>query len=334
MKKLLFLFGIAVCSFSLMGQDTFSICAVDPETGEVGSAGASCLDDDDIAGGVLIISDVHPGVGVVHTQSYWNPNNQNYAKQLMNEGFSPQEIMTLLVLNDVSNNPSIRQYGAVDLHADTGRAAAFTGGNCLDYKNHIVGPTYAIQGNILLGPQILDSMEARFLKAEGSLACRLMEAMQGANVVGADTRCAQYGLSSLSSFLRVAQPDDADDNLYLDLLVPKVYPGVDPIDSLQTLFDIWGGCIETGIFNKVVSYDVKVFPVPAKDYLKFTAPADIDVEDCQIFIYGIQGSQLMKPHQFENGQAIVNTSGLLPGIYFYKLIQSGIQRSAGKFVIE
>ena len=29
---------------SSIGQDTFSIVAVDPQTGEVGSAGASCVD--------------------------------------------------------------------------------------------------------------------------------------------------------------------------------------------------------------------------------------------------------------------------------------------------
>ncbi|SVC36246.1 uncharacterized protein METZ01_LOCUS289100, partial [marine metagenome] len=47
-------------------QDTFSIVAVDPVTQEVGSAGASCIN------GSIIISDVHPGIGAVHTQSYWN----------------------------------------------------------------------------------------------------------------------------------------------------------------------------------------------------------------------------------------------------------------------
>ncbi len=71
----------------------------------------------------------------------------------------------------------------------TPRSAAYTGQNCVNYKNHITGRNYSIQGNILLGQQILDSMEARFLRAEGELACRLMEALQGAKVVGADTRC-------------------------------------------------------------------------------------------------------------------------------------------------
>ena len=50
---------------------TFSIVAVDPETGEVGSAGGSCI------AGSIIISDIHPSLGVIHTQSYYISSNQN-----------------------------------------------------------------------------------------------------------------------------------------------------------------------------------------------------------------------------------------------------------------
>ena len=62
---------------------TFSIVAVDTTTGEVGSAGGSCI------AGSIIISDIHPGVGAIHTQSYYLPSNQNYASSLMDEGYSP-----------------------------------------------------------------------------------------------------------------------------------------------------------------------------------------------------------------------------------------------------
>ena len=42
---------------------TFSIVAVDTQTGEVGSAGGSCIANS------IIISDIHPGIGAIHTQS-------------------------------------------------------------------------------------------------------------------------------------------------------------------------------------------------------------------------------------------------------------------------
>ena len=225
----------------LRAQDTFSIVAVDTVTGEIGSAGATCLARS--AGnpiGALIISGVYPGIGAIHTQSFWRPDNQDMAAELMLEGaMSPQEILDSMKVLDVDGTPEVRQYGAVDFRGGIPRSAAFTGEECFDFKGHITGRNYAIQGNILLGQQILDSMEARFLRAEGTLADKLMAALQGANVPGADTRCLDSGKSSASSFIRIAKPTDNIDNLFLDLIVTKSAAGVDPIDSLQTLYDAW-----------------------------------------------------------------------------------------------
>lgn len=213
-------------------QDTFSIVAVNPYTSEVGSAGASCIV------GSIIISDVLPGYGAIHTQSYWLSGNQNLASDYMNLGYSPQQIIDSIIVNDVQNNPAVRQYGAVDL-VDDGRSAAFTGENCLDYKGHITGPTYAIQGNILLGEEILAQMEENFLNSDGTFAEKIMASLQGANVPGADMRCLQYGTSSLSAFIRVAHPSDNTNDMYLDLNINNVANGVEPIDLLQTQFTNW-----------------------------------------------------------------------------------------------
>ena len=229
---LLFILLINLSTIPSFGQDTFSIVAIDSLTREVGSAGASCIS------GAIIISDVHPGVGAIHTQSYWNAANQNNASNLMDQGSSPQEIIDWLVENDAQDNPLIRQYGIVDM-AGGGRSAAYTGENCFDYKNHILGQTYAIQGNILFGQEVLDNMEENFLNNDGPLTHKLMAALQGANIPGADTRCLSYGTSSLSAFIRLAKSGDNEDSLYLDLNVNTVIPGVEPIDSLQTLFDAW-----------------------------------------------------------------------------------------------
>jgi len=229
---LLFILLINLSTIPSFGQDTFSIVAIDSLTREVGSAGASCIS------GAIIISDVHPGVGAIHTQSYWNAANQNNASNLMDQGSSPQEIIDWLVENDAQDNPLIRQYGLVGM-AGGGRNAAYTGENCFDYKNHILGQTYAIQGNILFGQEVLDNMEENFLNNDGPLTHKLMAALQGANIPGADTRCLSYGTSSLSAFIRLAKSGDNEDSLYLDLNVNTVIPGVEPIDSLQTLFDAW-----------------------------------------------------------------------------------------------
>lgn len=220
-------------------QDTFSITAVDPITGQVGSAGASCIS------GCVILSDVHAGVGVIHTQAYYNATNQNYARTLMNMGLSPQQIIDSLIAHDAQGNPTIRQYGIVDL-INGGRTAAYTGVNCQNYKNHIIGPTYTIQGNILLGQKVLDSMQSRFLNTQGTLADKLMAALQGAKMIGADTRCTQYNKSSISAFIRVAKPNDPPNSYYLNLNVNNTPTNKDPIDSLQVLYNLW---LLTGIKN-------------------------------------------------------------------------------------
>lgn len=211
---------------------TFSIVAVDTLNHQVGSAGASCI------GNSVIISDIHPGIGAIHTQSYYMQSNQNYASNLMDLGLPSSDIIELLVENDIQNNPGIRQYGVVDLR-DSGRSAAFTGQNCIDYKGHITGPNYSIQGNILLGEHILTQMEFNFLNTDGTLADKLMSAMQGANIVGADTRCLEDSISSLSSFIRIAHPEDSSDNVFLDLRINNTLNQSDPIDSLQIMYNDW-----------------------------------------------------------------------------------------------
>ncbi|HLG34686.1 MAG TPA: DUF1028 domain-containing protein [Bacteroidia bacterium] len=251
MKKIYILLSSVIITASVSAQDTFSICAVDSVTGQVGSAGATCITSSSTS--AIIISDVHPNVGVIHTQSWWLAANQNYARTLMNSGYSPQQIIDSVTFYDAGSDSTIRQYGAVDLNGGSPRSAAFTGSNCYDYKNHITGPGYSVQGNILLGQQILDSMQSRYLNTPGSLACKLMAAMQGAKVVGADTRCLSYGISSYSAFLRVANPGDTPGNFFFDLTV-NTYPGNnEPIDSLQIMFDNAGGCSAVGINETNVS---------------------------------------------------------------------------------
>ena len=235
-KILLAGFIIFFISENLKSQDTFSIVAVDTVTGEIGSAGASCVGP--IGGvGAFILSDVIEGIGGIHTQASWNATNQQNAHNRMLEGLSPQEIIDWLVANDVQANPTIRQYGIVDLTRN-GESAAYTGPNCLDYKNHVTGPGYSVQGNILLGQVIIDTMQTTFLNTEGPLANRLMATLQAAKILGADTRCAVRGTSSQSGFVKVVRIGDGN-NPYLQIVVPDTPVGKDPIDSLKTMFNIW-----------------------------------------------------------------------------------------------
>ncbi|MCW8961012.1 MAG: DUF1028 domain-containing protein [Ignavibacteriaceae bacterium] len=251
----IFLIIFLFFSESIFSQDTFSIVAVDTITGEIGSAGASCI------AGSFILSDVIEGIGAIHTQAYWNATNQQNAHNRMLEGLSPQEIIDWLVANDAQGNPTIRQYGIVDLTRN-GESAAYTGINCDDYKNHVTGPGYAIQGNILLEQIIINTMQTAFLNTEGPLADKLMATLQAAKIPGADTRCTQYGKSSISGFVKVVRIGDAS-NPYLQIVVSNTPTNKDPIDSLQTLFDNWKESLFTVVDPFLSQIEVSPDTLPA-----------------------------------------------------------------------
>ena len=338
MKNPLLVFAIVVFPFTSFSQDTFSICAYDSVTGQVGSAGATCIQGTTSA---VIISDVVPGKGVVHTQASWLQANKNYAHSLMLLGLTPQQIIDSVTLHDAQGNSTIRQYGVVDV---TGASAAFTGSACLNYHNHITGPGYSIQGNILLGQQILDSMESRFLNTPGDLACRLMAALQGAKVTGADTRCTNLGISSVSAFIRVANPADTGGaQLYLNISV-NTYPTYnEPIDSLQERFVLWGGCSPTNISAASEKQGIIVFPNPAESKLAIGLRSPEACRRCDsmqspinsVSVYNIWG-ELSLTVSLKNGKLKspleIDVSSLMPGIYFIRIQAASGEIISSKFV--
>lgn len=334
MKKKLLVLLVLNLTFQLsFSQDTFSIIAIDTITGEIGGAGASCIDETAIPTGVLIINDIIVGRGGIHTQASWLSANQQNAHNRMVEGLSPQEIINWLVQNDVQNNPSVRQYGIVDL--DTlghPRSAAYTGPNCYNYKNHIIGPNYSIQGNILLGQHILDSIESRFLAHDGSLAEKLMFALQGANVPGADTRCLNEGTSSRSSFIRVAKADALPGQWWCDLLVPSTPYGVEPIDSLQILFDQWLLWTSSSITPFVQPNRAKVFPNPAKDSFTIGIEKSTGTSGLLVQLLSGNGKELYSVNY--NGKPVsIPVTNYPAGLYFYRVMSDAQILDAGKIYI-
>jgi uncharacterized Ntn-hydrolase superfamily protein len=212
---------------------TFSIVAVDTITGEVGSAGASCISN------AQIIWDVIEGMGALNTQSFYLEDNQDNAHVLLAAGIAPDSIMLWLEANDagVPADPTVRQYGAVTL-AGGGASAAFTGSACIPWAGHSFGPGYSAQGTILLGPEIVDTIVFTYLNTPGQLAERLMAALEAAKVPGADQRCLSQGKSSISAFIRVERIGDGGVP-YLYEVVPNTTGSNDPIDQLRVQYDAW-----------------------------------------------------------------------------------------------
>ena len=56
------------------------------------------------------------------------------------------------------------------------------------WAGHKKGKNYSAQGNILTGPEVVDGMAAAFEKTEGSLAERLVAALEAGQEAGGDSR--------------------------------------------------------------------------------------------------------------------------------------------------
>ena len=320
MKHLfMFLLVSILWTTSHQAQDTFSIIALDPATGEIGSAGASCINVVN-ANWDTWITDIIPGRGGVNSQAYVCIPNVNLAGAMdrMAENYSPQEIIDWLLLNDACGsqnfNPDYRQYGIVDFDALGGtRSAGFTGTLTDDYKEDRQGATYSIQGNILLNVSVIDQMEENFNNTTGSLADRLMAALQGANFPGADSRCLASGTSSRAAYIVVYGPDNLPGEPDIRLVVPAQTSGVEPIDLLQDLYN--NLVLDNGAFDATTN--IALSPNPTSAVIHLDIPAALVVQSIEIF--DTQGKQVMV--QYDNFQ-VINTQELATGLYLTKIYTS------------
>jgi uncharacterized Ntn-hydrolase superfamily protein len=199
---------------------TWSIVAADPETGEVGIAGASCT------GGVELIGGVVPGKGVVAAQALISTAGRDAAMRLLAADVPPPEIVARIA--DPTFDPGwfgwrTRQYGIVSLAPEDFLPGSFTGPSVIGWHGAEIGPRLAVQGNLLRGPEVVQSAFETFRASTGRcgdhLADRLMRALEAGARAGGDRRCA-IPLGALSAFLVVARPDDPPDAPSLALYAP------------------------------------------------------------------------------------------------------------------
>jgi uncharacterized Ntn-hydrolase superfamily protein len=315
--------------FNTRAQDTFSILAYDSITREIGAAGASCLDLFNTTFPTNhFITEIFPDTGAIATQAQYEVGNQANARARMRAGDSPAQIMAWLNANDLGIKPQIRQYGAIRIGQPS---AAFSGTQCIDYKGHRVGPNYTIHGNILLGKEILDSMEARFVNTKGDLACKLMAALQGAKKVGADTRCADNNSSSLFAFLKVSVPANTFGS-FIFLVSLRTHHGdsIEPIDSLQRLFDFQHlPCIASneGVDENTLKA-ISIFPNPAFGEVKVSG---IGGKKLTIKVKDLAGREVF--YGSFSGNLTLDVRGWTKGLYFFE-VQDGNRRTVEKVIIQ
>ena len=142
-----------------------------------------------VASKFLAVGAVVPGVraplGAIATQSFANLRYLPDGFALLGEGRSAQEALDALVTAD--DGRAQRQAGIID---GQGRAATFTGEDCLAWAGGVTGEGYAIQGNILTGPEVVSEMERAFLTSDPAqpLALRLHTALLAGDRAGGDSR--------------------------------------------------------------------------------------------------------------------------------------------------
>ena len=185
---------------------TYSICARCPATGHLGVAVASRF----FAVGALVPS-LKGRVGAVATQAFVNPTYGPDAIRLMEAGAPPEAVVAILTGRD-DGHPN-RQLHMVDAQ---GRAAAFTGANCVDWAGHLTAPGVSVAGNMLEGPEVVArTLESFLATPDLPLAERLLRAMQAGEDAGGDKRgrqsaCLVVWRDQDYPWLDIRADDDAD----------------------------------------------------------------------------------------------------------------------------
>jgi len=157
---------------------TYSIVARDPATGELGVAVQSHW---------FAIGPVVPwaeaGVGAVATQSFIDPSYGKIGLDLMRAGRPAPDALKGLLAADT--NREVRQVAMID---SQGRVSAYTGSKCIAAAGHHFGQNYSVQANIMLNEKVWPAMSKAFESAQGTLADRMLAALEAAQATGGDIR--------------------------------------------------------------------------------------------------------------------------------------------------
>ncbi|TCC44011.1 DUF1028 domain-containing protein [Kribbella capetownensis] len=208
---------------------TFSVVGFDSGSGSWGVAVASKF---------LAVGAVVPWgrarAGAVATQAMAQLSFGPDGLDLLAEGIEAEQVIARLTGGD--DEREHRQVGMVDRQ---GRGATFTGGSCMDWAGGIAGEGFAVQGNILVGPQVVAAMAETWLGAAGDpFERRLLATLTAGDQAGGDRRGRQ------SAALRVWREGAAYGgvlDIAIDLRVDDHQAPVDELARLLDLHDLYFG---------------------------------------------------------------------------------------------
>jgi len=161
---------------------------------------------------------VEGGVAALATQALVNPMYGVDGLAMLRAGTLPDDVAAALLAADAGR--AMRQ---LHILGAGGQVVQHTGTSCVEWCGSVRGTDVSVAGNMLAGAAVLDRTLAAFAAAEGSLAERLMTALEAGEAAGGDSRGKQ------SAALKVATADPYPD---LDLRVDD-HP--DPLAELRRL---------------------------------------------------------------------------------------------------
>lgn len=204
---------------------TFSICAIDPKTGESGAAVTTRVPFVGRA-----VPWVRAGVGAVATQAWtvveYGPRGLN----LLEQGIEPKEVIKQLLADDTGRER--RQLGVIDMQ---GRSASHTGTENGDWAGSRKGADYTVQGNILVGKEVVDAVADYLDKTRGigmPLAERMILALEAGHAKGGDKRWGYFQ----SAAIRIADPNNpgrGGDHISLAIDVGE---HADPVAEMKRIY--------------------------------------------------------------------------------------------------
>jgi len=278
--------------FLYIAQDrsTYSIVAVDPVTGNVGAAGASCVP---ISAASLAALVPRQGAGAI--QAAFIPKNQTKVFNMLGQGMTANEIIKLMSDDTYDSLVSERQYGIVTLREGNIQAAGFTGEGNEDWAGDRQDSAYAVsaQGNTLESEAVVSDALAAFSATDiGSveLPDRLMRALEAASAAGGDRRCNDSsGLQQTAeaAFIVVAkadqppfitslgqEPSPNDPALpWLYISVIEAKGGPNPLLELRSRYNAW----RSENLPVCADCNLDAIPVPSGGYPKPLTKAILDL---------------------------------------------------------
>jgi uncharacterized Ntn-hydrolase superfamily protein len=201
---------------------TYSIVACDLEAGQWGVSVQSKF----LSVG-SVVPWAEPHVGAIATQAYANPRYGPNGLDLLRQGLSAQEVVDRLTSEDDGRDH--RQLGIVD---GEGRAATYTGSECMDWAGGRTGEGYAAQGNILVSKETVDALAETFESSSGPLAERLIDCLASAQEAGGDSRGQQ------SSALLVVERDGGYARMSDVVVELRVEDHERPIEELRRIYKL------------------------------------------------------------------------------------------------